>query len=42
MELINLAKNLGIAAVELRNDVKENSITDIATAESVGQYSRKI
>ena len=39
MELINLAKNLGIAAVELRNDVKENSITDIATAESVGQYA---
>ena len=38
-ELINLAENLGIAAVELRNDIKENSVTEIAVAENVGKYA---
>ena len=38
-ELINLAENLGIPAVELRNDIKENSVSEIETAETVGQYA---
>ena len=35
LELISAAKELGMAAVELRNDVKENSVTDVETAKAV-------
>jgi len=35
LDLVDLAAELGLSAVELRNDVKENSITDLATATSV-------
>ena len=41
MELIDLAVELGVSAIELRNDVKENSITDIGIAKSVAQYALK-
>ena len=41
MELIDLAVELGVSAIELRNDVKENSITDIGIAKNVAQYALK-
>ena len=35
LAMIEAAKNLGMEAVELRNDVKENSVTDVETAKAV-------
>ncbi len=35
MQLLDAAKNLGIAAVELRNDVGDNSINDVTVAREV-------
>ena len=41
LELIDLAVELGISAIELRTDIKENSITDMAIAKSVAKYALK-
>ena len=41
MELIDLAVELRISAVELRTDIKENSITDIGIAKRVSKYASK-
>jgi len=35
LELVDAAVELGMGAIELRNDVKENSISDLATARAV-------
>jgi len=39
IELIDLAVELGVSAIELRTDIKQNSISDIKTAMKVGQYA---
>ena len=39
-ELIEAAKALNISAIELRNDVRHNSITDLATAEKIAEATK--
>jgi len=39
--LVDAASELGIQAIELRNDVRENSVTEPAQAESVGRRARE-
>lgn len=41
-ELIKTAAEMGIEAVELRNDVGDNSISDIATAKRAGEQAREL
>ena len=41
LELVDLAVELGVSAIELRTDIKEYSITDIAIAKSVAKYALK-
>lgn len=41
LELIDLSEKLGISAVELRIDIKENSITNMAMARTVARYAEE-
>ncbi|WP_172117838.1 TIM barrel protein [Halomonas hibernica] len=41
-ELIETAADMGIGAVELRNDVGDNSISDVATAMRAGEQARTL
>lgn len=41
LELIDTAKTLGIKAIELRNDVRHNSIGDIETAKEIAKASQE-
>ncbi|WP_324770481.1 TIM barrel protein [Pokkaliibacter plantistimulans] len=39
-QLIDAAAGLGVDAVELRNDVQENSVTELQRATAIGEYAR--
>ncbi|MCE9681160.1 TIM barrel protein [Halomonas alkalisoli] len=41
-QLIEIAAEMGLGAVELRNDLGENSILDLATARAAGQRAREL
>lgn len=41
-QLIEAAAELGLGAVELRNDVQENSLTDLEQAKAVGDLAREL
>ncbi|MFC3282715.1 TIM barrel protein [Litchfieldella rifensis] len=40
-QLIEAAKEMGLGAVELRNDVQANSITELGQARAAGKYARE-
>ena len=42
MQVLDAAASIGIDAVELRNDVGENSITDLETAKAVGAKAKEL
>lgn len=42
LQLLEVAKELGDGAVELRNDVRENSISDLKTATEIGERAREL
>lgn len=41
IELIDAACRLGLNAVELRNDIQDNSLTELKSAQQIGQYARE-